>query len=248
MAERDLVAPVPVRDPGPVCTLATPTASAPNTTAASQQETGRPASPVRQDWIEEEMNWAGPEEIFSVSDAADSVVPLFEGPPFLLEDHQAVEGFGARRRHRRTNLRKGLKAPLFFWWERQFCAEWYLKEGKTKNWYKRLIPAFKEHCSTFVRHPCRKSVKLWVEKFRKRGTVRDCHRKNIPNESHSGHKLTVRTEANRELVRAVLLAESVKKIDDPTWRSLRKLENDLNISKTSLKRIATEVSNICFFI
>ena len=61
--------------------------------------------------------------------------------------------------------------------------------------------------------------------------MRDCHRKNIPNESHSGHKLTVRTEANRELVRAVLLAESVKKIDDPTWRSLRKLENDLNKSK-----------------
>ena len=244
MAERDLVAPVPVLDRGP----GTGTASAPDTTAASQQETGSPASPLPQDWLEEEMDWAGPEENLSVSDTdADSVAPLFEGPPVLLEDHQAVEGFGARRRHRRTNPRKGLKTPLFFWWERQFCVEWYLKEGKTKNWFKRLIPAFKEHCSTFVRHPCRKSVKLWVEKFRKRGTVRDCHRKNIPNESHSGRKRTVRTEANRELVRAVLLAESVKKIDDPTWRSLRKLENDLNISKTSLKRIATEVSCTVIF-
>ena len=93
-----------------------------------------------------------------------------------------------------------------------------------------------------VRVPSARGVRDMLKGFKNTGTVLNRNSLNSPGAGHSGRRRTVRTDANKQRLKAVLDRDSTKKIGDATKSPVSSARrNVLQIGKSSFSRIVKEL-------
>ena len=93
-----------------------------------------------------------------------------------------------------------------------------------------------------VRVPSARGVRDMLKGFKNTGTVLNRNSLNSPGAGHSGRRRTVRTDANKQRLKAVLDRDSTKKIGDATKSPVSSARrNALQIGKSSFSRIVKEL-------
>ena len=93
-----------------------------------------------------------------------------------------------------------------------------------------------------VRRPSAKAVRKMHEGFERSGTVLNRNSINSPGNNHSGRRRTVRTDQNKQNLKAVLDRDATKKIGDATkspCSSARR--NALQLDKSSFSRLVKDL-------